>query len=332
MGYNGDVSNSWWGRIQHTMLGIACVVAATGCGSATDETAGKLSPVENLVGVSFDNLDEHRDEVFRVANEHTRRCMTGRGFEYEVTRTTRHDYPDDAGPGTSLWKDRYGFGASTTRFPQPLLPEPLVGTPVSIPDGPGAHDLYLRSLTDGERAAYDAALMGSGEQAIPGSSSAEIEQYLDSSDGCSMIGHRKAVEDLPYQRLFDHFGDEVFDLFARADSDPKMIIYEQDLRSCMTGQGFAWTTYPQVLSELNERANAFSLSASGAEGRGFWLDPNLFESLGELQQHELELAEAFRECEVTLGSRAELHREVRLAYEVDFVNDNRSALAEIGLS
>lgn len=323
-------------RIALVLGGLLAVVASCWPSGGSSETAGSASPLEDLIGFRFDSLEEADETLFARTTELVQECMIGRGFEYQPSGATLSAYPEDAGPGTEQWESRYGFGVTTTFFPEPLLPDGLIGRPVSKQAFETAQSEYVAGLGPDERAAYEVALNGSGDVPRPGSSQDEIEIYSETSDGCFPASQRAAREEFPPMVFFDAFGPQIQDLITLVEGDPEMLEYERELRRCIIDFGLDWTTYPQVVGELRRQISQISLTPGPPPDNApqaspsLTLDQHAVQVLGTLQADELELAAAFRRCENEVGERDVVVRRISASYESDFIAENRTGLDDLG--
>ena len=364
---------------------VAFVLVVTGCGgssgsdvatpgnSADDgpesfEDLDFSSPIGDFLGFDFnanDDMEEQFAEMEREAGRLTAACMLEKGFEYTPLNSESFA---SFGPGgddvpyfSDEWVDKYGFGITTQRFPQSQVGD-LVGYPDGAFSGPDdgfvdPNQEYLKLLSEGERYAYQEALYGPSVEVGPDGPDEEFE-YEPS--GCQNEAFEQAFSDGPgdnFEAFFESFGDELQAMEERAQSDPRVIEFNDKVTECVSAKGMVWVDQQELFERFERRLSdlqpaAMSEDSFEAEGVNSFeaegvnseemtdreledffqdlnrLDPAGLATLGELQAEELALARVVIDCgggplneQVVLG-------EIRAEYEQSFLDANASELEE----
>jgi len=245
---------------------VMLILVSAGCSSAQDVAATQLGldpsseqPLADFFGVDINDAEALRMsqvELERQAGTIAQECMLGKGFEFTPPRATGQSSGGATGTdvpaGSDAWVLKYGFGISTLR----LVIEEL-------------NRDYLQTLTESERAAYEVAYRGAQEQG--GGCLAEAGQYMQAH-----VGNRA--------RVIDEFGDQLANMYVRAEADPRVVAFYDTIGECVAGTG-------RIFEGFGEATEALA-----GPLQGLILDEAGLAKLAELQAQELGLARAVLEC------------------------------------
>jgi hypothetical protein len=188
-----------------------------------------------MLGIPVMDEGAFNDFLIDVISEGERRtaeCMIGEGFEY-TPETPTIDGPSAAGnTDTREYAEQRGFGivaafeAATLDTSTPLPP----------------NQVYLATLTEGERDAYQMALFGEipGEER-PGEEG-DGQEGSDTNDGFPSAGtgcKALAIDELgEVFAVMDEFGPAAEEIFIQFDSDMRMLELNETWSACMADAGY----------------------------------------------------------------------------------------------
>lgn len=280
------------------------------------------------------------DEELQIYASEAATCMRQAGFDYvEYVPSQLQPVPDSLPESESSleWASMFGFGISTLAFGEDQLGEDLVGMPPLQFMGdrpPNPNDIYYRSLSPSDQAAFDLAMEGA-----------------TGGDGCrhaaeSAIGQRDDVR----QAFFAEFLAETRDIEVRVDNDHRVVTFAETLRTCVRARGHEFTDTQTVFQQFQPRVDAimvhvprgplsdideFELDQLTLEERqALWdeeptgpqaLPEEFHAELGQIQREEVELAVAVHECG-SLRTLDDLRHVVRNELEEQFMAENEGLL------
>lgn len=319
----------------------ALVIASCGGSAGSDEEA---SPANDVASgpASFDDLDlaspladflgfDMNGEDIGVelsqlqanAEQMIAECMRESGFEYtplpaELTPRFESTAGDPPLFGAD-WTAQYGFGVSTRRFAQSLTGD-LVGHPGTPPGDVPSEDPnqdYVNALGAAERDAYFEALLGP-----PPDLSEDSGPPMPG--GCTGPALQTAFEEgVGMTSFLDAFGDEVRSLQRRAEADPQVVEFKDDVSNCVAEAGLRWVDMATFEREFGARLD---LVRPVGVASGQPLDEAALELLGELQREEFELAPIVVSCGGGPLRELEIVNRVRADLEQGFLEANAAAL------
>jgi len=244
-------------------------------------------------------LQEQADEVIVG-------CMRDAGFFYAVDRSgDRFRAGAFADDGTRTWVAANGFGV-TSLFINSLLADEADEV---VDDAAIANQEFVASLTAEQAVAYDAALVG---QVVPEPSGEFVPA------GCWADAYTDIVRIFS---LVDEFGPKLELLNSRLVTDPRFQDFQRTWSACMEPRGYLFETEQALIDDIYARLLAIELiEVAGVTRVASQSD------LSALQDFELEAGLASFECRQTFADKAV---ELRMDYELEFLDDNRFRLAEI---
>jgi len=269
------------------------------------------------------------------AEEQIRECMAAEGFEYVP-------YIPGAVDGGMLGADlsdeefarQYGYGLSTSILEIQELYE-------------SAEDLYdpsidpnyaiTEAMDEGELEEYQLALYGDFPDVdLDTMTDEEIDELIAGyqSTGCLDVAYGELYGG---QNLLTELGDELEELYARVETDLRIVAAEHDWVSCMAGRGRAFADQDEILEYLLLRLDEVVVypgggtDAGSADPSGEGGEPATSDYVGPvydeaefqaLMDEEIAIAVADWECATELRT---LYDE----YEAEFVNANLERLQEL---
>lgn len=340
-------------RSYTAVYGVAVVaLVLTACGQGGDDAADSadddMTPLEQYLGesaISFaeggiqfavagaQEMTEEERQNQRDLEEKVEECMTEKGFEYypnvsegEANKLAEaYSLPDDE------FAEQYGYGISTLMFTDDSDEE--------ANDNPNQE--YRDSLSAQAQEEYDQALHGDmtsfatsesdGEGAVTAGppEDADFGCYGDAAD--EIYGPRDEGSATDPFLEFDSLMDDLFQLGERVKADPRVAEATDAWRNCMADAGhpdFENVSEPeqQVFQRMNELRGTLApddAEAGIAPPEEDDIDP---EALAELQEFELELAQADYTCKDDHYN--EVAHDVSRELEQEFVEQHRDELEQ----
>lgn len=321
------------------LCGIACTSRSTvselGTGSAPSAARGPIDEYFGSVGFNPVNdttmigiLENRRRQEVITA------CMSERGFEYTpVPSRAESEFADspELERMSDDWIRIYGYGISTLRFRQELLPDGLLGK--SDDDRPAGEDpnlMHLASLSPSEAGAYEAALYGdplSGgifEPREPGDQldSGQMREAILNGNGCDSRALRE-VSRGPYGEFHFEMFAELDEMRARISADQRVIDFESEIARCVSLRGFTYRSAADFGAEHWQTLSSL--------GFGDTIESERDESaaiLRQLQTEEVAMATAALECGGGPTAERNALAHVYHEYEAAFVEEHRGALEQ----
>lgn len=321
--------------------------ACGGGGGAQDEAADGAassanSPIAELLGFSTDPADQGAQQQQFIEQERKvqsaiAQCMRDEGFEYTPVDPAAmmsfggmdEDIPFDS----KEWAETYGLGMSFTVGGD--APEPT-----EMPTDPNAE--YLESLSEAETSAYYKALHGDMPEFDP------TEEPTEDSIGFELGGcegeARKSTDNST--AFFNEFGDEMDELYQKAQADPAFVAATEKWSTCMDDAGYDYDDQNAMYEDASERMTALfngagetsiaipdgasgaaTSAVSGASTDGLGQpDPIDEEKRAEVQAWERDVAVANWECSRDL---TKVQQEIMQRYEQEFIDSNRQRIDDV---
>jgi len=320
-------------------------LVGSGCGLFSDPPEQPLSasPLNDYLGedlllFAFD--DEREEQFLRIEADRQaaiQTCMNEAGHHYEapdLTESAVYGVMGDTQWGTPEWVATYGLGISTLAFTQDEVGAGLVGghdpwKSEHPPVNPNA--AIIEALDEAEQIEYLDTLLG-------------VEGQPDG--GCELQATRDTGS-LALAVLVD-LQPEITDLRFQVQNDAALNEAEEELGSCLAGEGLPYLTlrsleqeFQQSVELLREQIIADSLAPDGGQDRenlgldGEQANPVLSlshkhrEVLGRLQRQEVEYAVAMETCGFGLDERQVLWQKIAVPYETAFIDAHREVLDQL---
>lgn len=337
------------------------VEATPGSGGPTDSTAPTTTTVDaaedSLTLADYFGYGGDPDEQQALQRqqdaeiqESIRSCMAEEGFDYIPVTYPEQSF--DFEFDQREFVETQGFGISTWYFQE----EEFFG---------GEEDFFIdpnqdmvEAMSDGEREAYYEALYGDQSNYEPTydeETGEEIFEFEGFGSGCdgqayeAIYGQTDAV--------YSEFGPELEEMFARVESDPRIVEMQAGWSSCMAAAGYEFddqedmydwlfTDFQQQVDEVigqvfvdpfegwsQSEIDEFFASKTDEEIEAFFRESEQQSradvdevALGELNKQEIAMAIADFDC---FEGFEEIYAEVSAEYEADFVRENRTRLDEL---
>ncbi len=338
---------------------VLFVGGCSGLGSSDGSTEGTdadrvASPLSEFLGLGdFTDLDSADTqarivEMQRANNEAIVACMAAEGFEYiapnlDETSMFAAETADGVTYGTPEYTARYGFGVTTQYWSQSTVGPELVGYDDSedLVEEVDPNQAYVESLSEADRAAYDAALYGESiDYEWDLSLTNEENQtradafYADfEPSGCFFEaqaddGFARAAE------FYDQFGSELEALYTSIEADPRIADALGAIEDCVVGKGLVsvdptdpYGYWDQALADIAEN---HATETSDSDGTGIptvVIDDEGLAKLAKLQAEEIAIAIATDECGGSQDDLSSLFQSVTAEYEQRFLDDNADRVA-----
>ena len=356
-----------WVRL--TAAGAGLLLALAACGGTNPTSGGddvttdeesSTSDAETLAdffGYGEENFDvaaqqaEDRAKELEV-QEKTATCMAEQGFEYTPY------VPEDmfiyyGGPEEDLTEEerlkKYGYYFFTTMLEEA---ENFEGYEEEYKPDDDPNWARMDTMSESERQAYEKALWGDWEsfdfepEYDEDGNEIYVEPDFTEIGGCMTLaqeevwgGGRGFEEEM--MALDEQLMPLWEDLYARIESDPRMVEANAEWAACMADRGYTFTTQEDIFEFLMEKQedlwsdqeSFFSTTIAPSEGS----EVEEFEDFGpfgpgideamiqQLADEELAIAADDWECR---GDRSfdELRQEVSDEYEAQFIAENRELL------
>lgn len=298
-------------------------------------SAGGSGPIDNMLGIPVMDEGAFNDYLIDVIGEGERltaECMLAEGFEYTPERPTINGPSAEGNTDSREYAEQVGFGIVAA-----FEAATFDGTTTLPPN-----EVYIASLTDGEREAYGQALFG----AAVTDEASFIEQFGDgfptAGEGCKAL----AIDELSgVFAVMQEFTPQAEDVFNQFSADPRIQESEATWSDCMADAGYLarnraeapeliWPQFETVFEgdamfvELEEQPQRYDTSgiwASFLSGSNFGPHPPLTAegqaAIDEIAEFETAVAVASFDCYEPLR---EAEMEIQLEYEqalVDQIGD-----------
>lgn len=340
-----------------TALLVVLMLALASCspggeGTGADSTAGEgSSEAESSEDTSdgesiqdfipgMPNFDpDAGEDQFRQqeqqAQENVQTCMAEQGFEYvPYVQSGQNIFADAETP--EEYAELYGFGISFDLLNQPSFEEGEV--PPEVADDPNF--AIREELSPEEQVAYDQALYGAEPDIdFETMTDEEIDEYFQNWDpgGCYNDAYDELFggQDSAAMAFYEEFGQDMEDLYQRAQSDPRIVELEQEWSNCMADAGYDFTDEQDaniyILRRLEEVGAISELEIDPNGGYGYGsegpLEPgtDTYRAVEQIQEEEIEVALASTACR---GDVETIYQDVYIEYEQEFIEENRAALEQ----
>lgn len=277
------------------------------------------SPINEMLGIPLGNEDElaaFYEELARGAERKIAECMLREGFEYTpIDFVDRGEVDGLTDPDSKEFIEEYGFGVASNPFGDMIERIEAFEDP---------NQAYLESLSDGEAEAYMHALRSDlFESATPLAGGCESEAY---------------EEAFAFGTVFEQFGDELEEMRAAVDADPRIVAARAGWGECMSGAGYnyrdaedARRDFERQLSAITSKPGAIASDGTqapievefdGPRSEGVFtvvstLSPEAQAEVDKLAVEEVAVALTGWECEAPLR---EIQGSVYVKYEQQFVD------------
>lgn len=302
-------------------------------------SAGGSGPIDDLLGIPVMDEGEFNDYLIDVISEGERltaECMLAEGFEYTPETPAVIGPSAENNTDTRDYAEQLGFG-----FIASFEASTFDGT-TTLP----LNELYIASLSEGERDAYSEALFG----VVIKDEDDFIQQFgedsLTAGTGCKAL----AIEELgAVFAVMEEFTPQAEDVFFQFDSDPRIVESNETYSQCMADAGYSVPSrdevrelvWPQLeplwegeamfveLEEQPERYDTSGIWSQFLSGDTFGPHPPLTAEgqaiVDEVKAFEIALALASFDCYEPL---AEAEMAVQLEYEQKLVDSIGGEISE----
>jgi hypothetical protein len=253
-------------------------------------------------------------------------CMREQGFDYTPQDLYAQVTGDGTGPdaawGTREFAEQYGYGVSTDPW----------GTAEDAPDAPDPDADARAAMSDAERAAYDEALHGPGQDDPDAA-------YDWSTGGCTGAAQHE-IDTTERQDPGEHAAleEEITRALEAVWSDPRIARVDAAWATCMADAGYPEQTTPGAAQSTLMPAwstvqgwddPAYQAALEGwdydADPAGPSLAPPDPAAVAEFTAHEIAMALADLDCQDAVDHDATT-REVDHALQQEFVDAHRAEL------
>ncbi|MCC2309746.1 hypothetical protein [Cellulomonas chengniuliangii] len=296
--------------------GALLLLSACGGGSGSDagkDSSAKEGPLEAYIKPVTSVYDDIDYEKIQVEQENIiAACMQEAGFEYTPQESQSVSSPwddEDIEWGTEEFAQKYGYGYSGGSESEDGEDEWV---------DPNAD--YLATMSESERAAYEAALWG-GPQDEPVDEDAEVEWDWTKA-GCYGKASNETYGDAfsAYEDpAFVDLQDEMGRLYEKVQADPKLTALDSEWSACMNDAGFDFAKVSEASESISEAYNALWEAADPDTGG---IDKT---AEADLREKEMATAIADAKCQTKVGYQKK-SREVQFALEQEFVDNHKAEL------
>lgn len=282
------------------------------------------SPIADLLGIPLGDdgaAQDYFNDLGRQAEILVAECMLAQGFEYQVVDYSQFDSFDaNIDFESREFAEEYGFGIASDPFGESFEAFEAFEDP---------NQAFVETLTEGEREAYEMALIGE----LP-----ESEEDFQSFEpgGCQGEAFEQVFA---FGRVFEEFGDAFEEIEAAFEADPRIVGASTGWAGCMSEAGHSYSDPDSAEFDIRQRHSAIvqdsfavpiPLDAEEDEVVGVpfgpdALDPETQALVDELAVEERSVALASWECNEPLRA---IEDEVRIEYEQRFVDQNGAAIRE----
>lgn len=313
-----------------------------GCGDDGDEAEAEAGgeTLQDFLGMGGDPEDVQAtmEDQQRQVEEHVAECMAEEGFDY-VPRDPFTGSSVESSPRADMteeeFREEYGFGISTVEREEAMAEDTAAA--------PADPNLELQQeMDDAERQAYQEALHGPPPDIDPDAD--PDEPVMREAGGCRAEAQEEVQS--PQRRLQEELGDELQAMYERLQSDPRVVEAEEGWAQCMRDAGWEFSERNEAFQHISDQMNELRQDAQpdpeemaefeaefDPEAEDFEPPPMPEpdpEALAELQDEEMELAEADWDCTVEhIGEDYGVYTEVQEEYEGEFIEEHRELLEEI---
>ena len=326
-------------------VAAALTLALAACGSNGQDAEGDRLSDFLGAGDDVEAMQAQFEDEQRQVEEHIAQCMAEEGFEYipqdpdlgqAVTHPRDEMEPDE-------FREEYGYGLTTVDMSEQM-------DPGEQPQDPNLE--IQEEMDEAERQAYQEALQGEMPEPDPEADPEEPVEF--EMGGC----RGEAMEEVrgEQQALQEELGDDLQELYERVESDPRIVEARQGWSACIREAGWEFDEPTDTFEHLSDRQNELMQEAGAGEPGELpdelaELEPGEEppediempeppepdpEALEELQDEEIELAQADHECQLEhFGDideetmQPELYDEVLAEFEAEFVEEHRDTLEEL---
>lgn len=316
---------------------------------AAQESGSNSSPIGAFLGFENFSTDNSGEEAERQrrANRAVAKCMTEQGFQYKAPAVVNPNAggfgSNEPGYWTKEWVAKYGMGISTMRFSQSAVGPNLVGYADELDEmtnkAQDPNEQYLKTLSPGERDAYDAALYG----AVNDSGDAKVSQ--EGPGGCFGEGFKASYGDMVGDgaQFFEKFGDSFEQLDARIKADSRVVEWRKKISTCMADRGRTFTDYEKTREQIEARLSSIAPAGSNADVDLSSMSERQIEEfyqtqmripadklpeLAAIQKDEIATAKDLVACGGGEVNESNFMAEIRRGYEEKFLKDNAEELAQ----
>lgn len=223
-------------------LVVAVVLPLAACSGddapePTPTPSREAAPLEAMLTEYLSSWsDEDLQQRLAEMEDQIAACMAEEGFEY-----TPVDYSGveiDLGsalelePGSAEFAEQYGYGITT---------DPFTSGDAEVTD---PNEDYVAAMSDAERDAYLTALYGvtytgAGPAGTAGATDAEaLEDYDWEQAGCTGRAQHDVIASGIQDEAFSALQDDMLQMLADADADPRLAQVSTDWSACMLDAGF----------------------------------------------------------------------------------------------
>jgi hypothetical protein len=349
-----------------SVVAVALALVLTGCGPGDDEPSGGET-LASFFGYDEDDSEDWearwRDQE-REVQEHIRRCMAEKGFEYIPVEHASGSFVVYDAEDEEERIRRQGFGITTWFGDDGDVADPI-DEPMEDPNWE-----RVEAMSEAEREAYYEALHGSFDD-----EHYEIEYDEETGEeyhvsygfggGCEGEAHEEVYggggDREEVDELWEQLEPAYEALYERIQADPRIVEWNEEWVACMAAAGYDYSApddmYDAVWQEFDQRLEeilgpdggyvdpfegwseadiaAFFEERTQDEIDAFFREADAQrqsnvdqEALAALQQEEIELAVTDFECRGGQSSW-ELYDEVSRSYEADFIAENRQLLEQL---
>ena len=323
-------------------LAVALPLAACSGGDEPEPTPTpsqeEAAPLEAMLTEYLsDWSDEDIQERLAEMERQVAACMAEEGFDY-----TPVDYSEvefdlgatlDLQPGSAEFAEQYGYGITT---------DPFTSGDTEVTD---PNEAYVAAMSDAERDAYLTALYGAAYADAGATPEDEaLEDYDPAEAGCTGRAQQQVMTSGLQDEAFSALQDDMLQMLADADADPRLTQVSTDWSVCMLDAGFdglqAVGDGEAAISAEVEAARAEVYGGAAAAGdagdpaaaarralleAGGGADPRLDaafeEALAEITPREIDMAVADAACRDEVGYD-DVRRQVDTQYQLAFLAEH----------
>ena len=304
-------------------------------GASTDNVEPEGETLQDFIpgasGFDPENAQVQYRQQEQNAQEQIAACMAEHGFEYIPHVQNLDDVLYVGADSEDEFAKEYGLGITYDVLKQKRSDEdkPLA----ELANDPN-HEIQ-RSLSPKEAEAYFRALHGT-EPDIDSETMTEeeIEAFFQGFDpgGCQNEAYESFFENQSAVEFYDEFGDQLDDMYQRAQADPRIAELRSNWSECMSEAGYDFENEEDAsifIARRLEEVNAiFDLEIDSHGGWSYSSKPiesgsDTYRAAEAILSEEIAIATLSLTCR---GDVEDVYRAVFAEYEQEFIRQNRVSL------
>lgn len=315
-------------------LTVAACSASEDAESAQTEGDSLQDYIPGLAAFNAEGAEEQFRKQELEAQEQIAVCMANQGFEYVpyVANTEDIFYGDAETP--EEFAKLYGLGVTWDLLNTPEFDENE--PPPELADDPNY--AITEAMAPEEQEAYYQALHGEEPDIdFETMTEEEIDAFFENWEpgGCYNEAYQTFGNADASQAFYEQFGDQLNDMYERAQADPRIAELESNWAECMSEGGYDFKDEHEAtiyIARRLEEVGAISDLEVDAGGGGWGYSSegmppgsDAYKAAEGIFEEEVEIAVASVACQ---GDVEQVYQEVFAEYEQEFIEANRGALEQ----